>query len=359
MVLFLLSLICLLGLLLRYTDSRRRLITLVYVVIGIGLSSTIFGLTRKAFQSRRGFLLPALQPDDGIITRGVGFAQFINHNHFAFLAEMSLGLVLGLMLTRPVRFTRLALGLALAIPMWVAVVLSGSRAGLGAIIGQVLFVALVVFVAKPGQQLLKEANGPERARHMAPFLVTRIILIASFLFLMVLGIGWVGGERLAANLDSVTDEFGIRDSDKYTRTHRSTIWPMTWQMIKDHPLSGVGFGSYWIAITRYHHGSGEMTPQQAHNDYLELLASGGLIGLSIGLWFFIRFFKELKIRLRESDASFIALSTGALASIFAVAIHSIFDFGLHITINSLLLVALIVIAITTVPNVSKNYQRSS
>jgi len=66
-------------------------------------------------------------------------------SHFSL--KMSLGLVLGLMLTRPIRFSRLALGLAMAMPMWVAVVLSGSRAGLGAFIGQVLFVALVVFVA--------------------------------------------------------------------------------------------------------------------------------------------------------------------------------------------------------------------
>jgi O-antigen ligase len=347
--LLLLSLICVTGLLLRYTDSRRRLITLVCVVIGIGLSSTIFGLVRKAFQSRRGFLLPALQPDDSTFARGVGFAQFINHNHFAFLAEMSLGLVLGLMLTRPIRFTRLALGLALAIPMWVAVVYSGSRGGLASIMGQVFFVALLVFVVRPGQQLLREGKEDERKPRMAPFLVTRAILIASFLVVMLMGIGWVGGERLASHLDSATEELGVKESDKYTRTYRSTVWPMTWQMIKDHPLSGVGFGAYWIAITRYHRGSGEMTPQQAHNDYLELLASGGVIAVAIGLWFFIVFFKELNIRLHQRDASLIAFSTGALASIFGVAIHSIFDFGLHITINSLLFVALMVIATVSVP----------
>jgi len=72
------------------------------------------------------------------------------------------------------------------------------------------------------------------------------------------------------------------------------------------------------------------------------------------LWFFIVFFKELNIRLRQRDASLIALSTGALASIFAVAIHSIFDFGLHITINSLLFVSLVVIATVSVPKVDRS-----
>jgi O-antigen ligase len=122
---------------------------------------------------------------------------------------------------------------------------------------------------------------------------------------------------------------------------------MTWEMIKDHPLVGVGFGGYWIAITRYHKASGELTPQQAHNDYLELPASGGLIGVAIGLWFVGGFCKDFLIRLRNRDPLLGALSIGALAGIFAVAIHSIVDFGLHITINAVLFATLMVIATVT------------
>ena len=131
----LLALIVASGLLLRYTTTRSRLKSLVYVSIGIGLLSTAFGLLRHAFQAKPGYLLPYLQPDSGEVLGGGGFGQFINHNHFAFLAEMSLGLVLGLMLIRPVRFTRLVWCLAMAIPMWVAVVYSGSRGGLASITG--------------------------------------------------------------------------------------------------------------------------------------------------------------------------------------------------------------------------------
>jgi hypothetical protein len=35
--------------------------------------------------------------------------------------------------------------------------------------------------------------------------------------------------------------------------------------IKDHPVAGVGFGGYWIAITRYHRASGETTPPLANS----------------------------------------------------------------------------------------------
>ena len=163
-----------------------------------------------------------------------------------------------------------------------------------------------------------------------------------------MGVVWVGGDPLAYRLESVPNEFGVKDSDKYTRTNRSTIWPMTWEMIKDHPLAGVGFGGYWVAITKYHHGSGKMTPQEAHNDYLELVASGGLIGAVFVVWFIALFLRELVIRSRHSDGVSGAYSGGALAGIFAVALHSLVDFGLHVTINAVVFTILIAIATLTI-----------
>jgi len=248
------------------------------------------------------------------------------------------------MLRRPLRPTRLAFGLILAIPMWIAIVYSGSRGGLASMIAQILFVALLVFVAKPGRQLLRTENGRSQVGRIGPFLITRVLLITSFLAVVIMGIVWVGGDPLAYRLQSVPNEFGVRDSDKYSRTQRSTIWPMTWQMIKDHPLAGVGFGGYWVAVTKYHHGSGEMTPQEAHNDYLELLASGGLIAAVFVVWFIALFLNELIIRPRHSPVVPGAYSGGALSGIFAVAVHSLVDFGLHVTINALVFTILIAIA---------------
>jgi O-antigen ligase len=352
----LLALTVVAALLLQYTTSKRRLMALIYVVVGVGLGSTLFGFARMIFQHKAGFLLPSLQPDDGTVTRGVGFAQFINHNHFAFLAEMSLGLVLGLMLRRPIRFARLVIGFAIALPMWIAIVFSGSRAGLISMLGQVLFIALAVFIISPGRQLLKE-GGHETARRIGPFLVMRVVLITSFLAAMVVGIIWVGGDPLALKLESVPNELGVIESDKYTRTYRSTIWPMTWQLIKEHPVAGIGFGGYWIAITKYHHGSGEMTPQQAHNDYLDLLASGGLIGMAIGLWFVGSCIRDLSERLKASDPVLRTACLGSLAGILAVGVHSFVDFGLHITVNALVFIMLIVIATVSPAFITKAEKR--
>jgi O-antigen ligase len=308
----------------------------MYSVVGIGLISALFGLARHADQSGPGFVLPQLQPQSG-------FAQFINHNHFVFLAEMSLGLVLGLMLRRPVQFGRLVVGLTIAIPMWIAIVYSGSRGGLACMVAQVLFLALLVFIVRPGRRLLEQRDRQEPAG-LSVALGTPIFLIALFLIVMVVGIVWVGGDPLASNLESVANEFGAKEADRYTTTYRSTIWPMTWEMIKDHPFAGVGFGSYWIAITRYHHGSGELTPQQAHNDYLELFASGGAVGCALALWLLVAFLKAVRVRLLSANAYRQAACLGALTGIFGVGLHSFVDFGLHITINSLVFITLMVIA---------------
>ena len=86
----LLALTLTLGLMMCYTSSPRRLHALIYVVIGVAVASACFGLARETPQFPTPFfILPYLE-------RGMGYGQFINRNHFAFLMEMALGLTLGL-----------------------------------------------------------------------------------------------------------------------------------------------------------------------------------------------------------------------------------------------------------------------
>jgi O-antigen ligase len=112
-------------------------------------------------------------------------------------------------------------------------------------------------------------------------------------------------------------------------------------MFAAHPITGVGLGGYWIGITAYHDASGLMTPQEAHNDYLELLSSGGLIGFAIGVWFAVLVIREAR-RNFSLDGSYMRL--GAIFGIIGVAAHSLVDFGLHILINAIVFLSLIMIA---------------
>ena len=117
-------------------------------------------------------------------------------------------------------------------------------------------------------------------------------------------------------------------------------------------------GGYWVAIPSYHHASGTLVPQEAHNDYLELLASGGIVGAAIGVWFGAVLFKRTRSSLRSPSRFRRAASFGAVLAIVGVGVHSLFDFGLHMIVNALVFIALIVIATTVLNDESKAMSRS-
>src|SRR5262249_11538567 len=100
-------------------------------------------------------------------------------------------------------------------------------------------------------------------------------------------------------------------------------------------------GGYWAAVPTYHGASGLQTPQQAHNDYLELLAGGGLIGAAILIWFCVVLVKQARQSLQVARGFQRTAVLGALIGLAGVAIHSTVDFGLHVTINALIAVALL------------------
>ena len=85
------------ALLFRYTDSPRRLRALLFAVVGIAVISALFALARTTGQQTEGFILPRLPLGE---KRAV---QFISRNHFAFMLEMALGLLVGLLAGRGVR----------------------------------------------------------------------------------------------------------------------------------------------------------------------------------------------------------------------------------------------------------------
>ncbi len=326
------------ALLLRYTSSKGRLRALVYTVIGVAVASAIFGLLRKNMQQGPGFFLPYLMDNER------GFAQFINKNHFAFLATMALGLSLGLILGEAGRHRRVLVLLPVSVLLWVALIYSNSRGGIIASLCQLLFLGLFL---DPVRHLTKRRARTlwQRFQNLAGGLALRAFLIACLIGLFAYGVGWVGGEPVVSNFQAADIDFSQQGMYNHANSSRKEIWSATWQMIKAHPLAGAGFAGYWIGITRYHNASGEVTPQEAHNDYLDLLASGGLIGAALVLWFVAAFVRKTARRLRSPDPFCRAAAVGALTGIFAIAIHSFADFGLHVTVNALVLTALIIIAV--------------
>jgi O-antigen ligase len=344
-----------LALLLRYTNNERRLRALIYAVIAAGLASALFGIARQAGQrGQEGFILEYLRA-------GTGYAQFINKNHFAYLAEMTLGVLLGLVAGRGVARGKALVPLALALPVWAALVLSNSRGGIFAMLCQIIFLGATFGVTRAGAVV---GSGQEHQRghtdhthsvldRIARSKVARAGLVVALLATIVVGMVWVGGDALADRVASVGEEVTTEATDA-TRTGRKDIWAATWEMFEQHPLAGVGFGGYWIAVSLYHKGSGGSVPQQAHNDYLETLASGGLLGMALVTPFLFMFIKQSATRLREGSRFERAACLGALTGLCGVGVHSLVEFGLHVPSNAFAAVALVAVAAARVGIRPKN-----
>jgi len=322
-----------LGLLLRYTNTRRRLRALIYLVIGIAVLSALFGIVRQMTQHEAGFLLPGLMPNEG-------YGQFINRNHFPFLMEMALGLTLGLIVTGGVRREQKLVHLAPALLLGTALVLANSRGGILSMLSQMLFLVLIYSLSRSGRETSEKATSLLR---IASSSVMRVAIIIVLLVGLVFTVFWLGGERLAGRLAENSEIAAIELSGRDV-TPRKEIWLSTWQVIKAHPVAGVGFGAYWVAIDEFSDRSGQYKPFEAHNDYLDLLASGGLIGFGLAGWFVFLVIKRAHVQLRGTDRFRRAACAGALVGLFGVAVHSLVDFGLQRTVNGVIFVVLIAIA---------------
>jgi len=323
--------LALVGLMLsRHAISEKRLRILINVIICLAVASALFGIFRQTAQHGKGFGLLLLAPD-------IGYAQFINKNHFAFLMEMALGLVIGLVLGRGVQRDQKPIYLAALLPLWTGLALCGSRGGLVSMMAQLLVAALLF------DGVRKRSERDSELRSVTRSLPVRIALIMVLVLGVAIGTLWLGGDKLATKIESSRNEL-TDTTESRANSNRNEIWKATWRMFVAHPIFGVGVAGYWAAIPAYHDASGSLTPQEAHNDYLELLASGGLIGFALGVWFVVIVVRRSRENLRSSNSFRRAACFGAIVGITGVAVHSLMDFGLHTIVNALVFTTLIVVA---------------
>ena len=129
--------------------------------------------------------------------------------------------------------------------------------------------------------------------------------------------------------------------NEFSFGRRIAIWKFTGMMIKDHPLLGSGIGTYKYNTLRYQaeffakgenrslypHGFAD----KAHNEYLQLWAELGIIGLGIFIWLIISYFRfGLKILRKIKDESRQGIIIGLMGAVVAVLVDGIFGFPLHL-----------------------------
>ena len=320
------------ALLSRYTSTDRRMSALINVIIAVAVASAIFGVVRQTNQHGMGFGLPLLSP-------GRGYGQFVNPNHFALLMEMAFGLMLGIVLGGKSKREWLLIYCAMLLVVWTALVLANSRGGLLSMLAQIVAAGLLYTVAVPASKTEGSARKFLRVLRSWP---ARILMLLVLLTAVVVGTLWIGGDRLASRFEDLGGR--VNSAELRSGGSRNEIWRATWRMFAANPIFGVGLGGYWAAITTYHDASGSLTPQEAHNDYLELLASGGILGGLLGAWFLFVLAKRIATNFRSASSFRRGAHYGAVLGIIGVLVHSLFDFGLHMLVNALAFAALIVIA---------------
>jgi len=122
---------------------------------------------------------------------------------------------------------------------------------------------------------------------------------------------------------------------------REAIWGFTILIIKDHPLLGSGLGTFKYNSLNYQaqfFDQGEnrsLYPygiaDKVHNEYLQLGAEIGILGLGIFLWLIITCFNYgIKLLKRLKDKYKQGIIIGLMGGVVAVLIDAIFGFPLHL-----------------------------
>ena len=255
------------------------------------------------------------------------YGPFVNRNHFATWLLMASALTAGYLVThlRAHGFERHRSGRLLVRDL----LADGSVLLLAGCMGAMLL-ALVGSLSRAALLGLAAAVvfALTRARRVAGRDVS-IALGGAIMLAVFLGAAWANRDALLGRLETVDAGSG-----------RLTIWRETVPVVTDFWLAGTGIGTYGTAMLRYQVTRADRLFNQAHNEYLQLLAEGGVLlaaAAVVAAWAWLRIARR-QLAGRSHGLYWIRL--GAAAGICAIAVQSLFEAGLRMPANALLLAML-------------------
>lgn len=233
---------------------------------------------------------------------GTPFGPFVNRNHFAGFAGMLVPLGLGITFIQKTREKKILFGFITLI-ISVSLFFSLSRGGIvGFFCGIGLFSVLMI-----------------QSRTQAK----RIWIVGLFLIVLASYLLYLG-------IDPIIERFYKTD---VTGEERLVVWSATWTAFTDFWLTGSGLGTFIHVFPLYAPHSIQSIYDHAHNDYLEFILENGLIGaILLGGFAGVLLYSAFK---NSANRTMSILKIGAVSSAFTMAVHSVFDFNLHIFSNAL------------------------
>lgn len=250
------------------------------------------------------------------------YGPWINPNQFAGFMEMLCPIALGLFLFFRPRFQpgetlrykivhffsmpssnlHMFLGFAASL-MFLSVFISLCRGG-------IITITLAVFVF-----ILLHRIKKSRQDQAAILAIIACVVIA---------VSWFGWDTIISEFNkSIRSDGSLQDGRLY-------IWTDSLRIFRSFFLFGSGFGTFIDIFPSYMSFPGFGVVDHAHNDYLELLTDGGIIGGGLTAWFVISVTGHgWKMIRQRRDQYAVLIGIGALTGILAMLMHSSTDFNMH------------------------------
>ena len=318
-----------------FLAHRERLQSLARFLTIFGLLLASFALIQHFTWNGRFYWLRPAETD-------VPFGPFVNRNHFAGYMELLLPWPVALLLMCRRREEKIFYGFAAAW-MAAAAIFSLSRGGMISIFAELIFLAALSPRGASG-----DAPGAVASRSRAGLLAVRggvIIAILSVGAATLGGLVWLGAERIVNRLATGQEATQGRAAEQSFAASRGELWRDSWAVFRAHPVIGVGLGAFATAFPAHNQSrNSELVTTQTHNDYLQVLTDGGLIGFLIALWFLAATGRAVRRGLRAHEP-FMRLAVLACgAGIFGLLVHSLFDFNLQLPAHALLFLTFAAVA---------------
>lgn len=313
---------------LTFINNFKRLQKIVLTIIIFGSLTAAFGILQRF--SNAELIYGLRSPGQAFF-----FASFINQHHFAAFMEMTIGLTLGLLFGKKATKNNKRFFLLLAVVvMGTALVFTSSRGGIISLLAVIGFIVATSLRQKPAEEIDSETETVSNRRRNALYISGGLILVLILLGSVLL----LGGD------ESLLRGVGLANPADFSNG-RFHFWQTAWQIFLDYPILGAGLDAFGTAFPHYDSWNGIFRIEQAHNDYLQILADAGILGfVCVAAFVYLLFKKSRAITGKASDYFGRGAATGALAGCFGILIHSFFDFPLRTPSNALFFLTLTVIA---------------
>lgn len=311
-----------------------RLSWLATQLIGLGVALAVIGVLQKAtIDPVQPLVYGFWKPTYG----GNPFGPFVNRNHFAGWMLMTIPVVAGYGISLFLAAARPRVGTWRTWSQW-AVTVDASRFLLVAFAVVAMGMSLVLTGSRSGVASFAVVLGV-----LGYFIVTRasskgkrVRAAAALSGLLAIAVLWAGlGETLARFARSSGDVEG-----------RVAAWRDSWQIVQDFPAFGTGLGTYGQSMLVYQTTGRDAIYLQAHNDFIQLAAEGGLLVLVPAMALLVVIIRAIWRRMTSGDDDLETswIRAGAVAGLIGITTQSLVEFSLQMPGNTILFVVLAAIA---------------